>query len=257
MMRPPLAALLLASLLVTSGCLGFLGESRPPSDQQAQDALDRTRSALADVSTYRARSNGSATMTADRREETVTLSGEVLVDVSAREMNSTGQVSDTFLAGTGVRRSYVTGYTAYTECRLTGWGQRNLSESRQWFEYTPIGEQLAVLEAAPVYWRGTERLDGTETAVVVAHPTKEELQEAPGLWSLEPEDYGEARFRNATLRLWVSTETWRPRQIRRETTWGTSGADVTLSATWQFDYDAPVVVTRPSFEASEIRRHGC
>lgn len=257
-MRPPLAVLLLVSLLVTSGCLGFGGESRPASDQQALDALNRSQTALATVTSYRARNNGSATMTADEQQVTVTLSGEVRVNVSSREVNSTGRLRDPSRPGTGVRRSYVTGYTAYTECRLTGWGQRNLSESRQWFEYTPIGGQMAILNRTPVYWRGTERFNGTETAVIVAHPTEEELQVAPGLWTLEPEESERANFQNATLTLWISTETWRPLQVRRETAWRNNGADVTLTATWQFDdYNAPVDVRRPSFNESEIRTHGC
>lgn len=256
-MRPPLAVLVLVGLLVASGCLGFVGESRPSSDQQALDALNRTQTALSDVTSYRARNNGSARMTADGRQETVALSGEVLVNVSAREMNSTGRINETFLP-TGVRRTYVTGYTAYTECRLTGWGQQNLSESRQWFEHTPVGEQLTVLSGAPVYWQGTERLDGTEAAVIVAHPTEDELEAAPDSWSLEPEEPRDGNFRNATLTMWISTETWLPLQTRRETTWRKDGAELSLTATWQFDeYDAPAVVTRPSFEESEIRRHGC
>jgi hypothetical protein len=197
-------------------------------------------------------------MTADGKQDAVSLSGEVLVNVSAREMNSTGRVSDTVLPGTGVRRTYVTGYTAYTECRLTGWGQQNLSESRQWFEYTPFGEQLALLNQAPVYWHGTERLNGTETAVIAAHPTEDELEATPDSWSLEPEESREGRFRNATLTVWISTETWLPLQTRRETTWRKDGAELSLTTTWQFDeYNAPAAVTRPSFEESEIRRLGC
>jgi hypothetical protein len=257
-MRPPLVAALLAGLLVTSGCLGFVGESRPSSDRQARDALDRTRTALADVTAYRARSNGSAEMTAGERRDAVTLTGEVRVNVSARELNSTGRVDDAFLVGTGVRRTYVTGYTAYTECRLTGWGRRNLSASRPWFEYTPLGSGMAVLNRTPVYWEGTERLDGTEAAVVAARPTEEELATAPGLWSLGPDESEDAVFRNATLILWVDTETWLPIRFRRETTWRTTGATVTLSATWRFEgYDEPTVVTRPTFRESAVRADGC
>jgi hypothetical protein len=257
-MRPPLGVLLLASLLVTSGCLGALGASRPPSDQRALDALDRTRAALAPVTSYRARVDGAAELTAGEERETVALDGEVLVDVSARETNGTGRLSDVFLPGTAVRRTYVTGYTAYTECRLTGWGRQNLSESRRWFAYTPLGEQLAVLNRTPVYWNGTRRLDGTETAVVVAHPTEAELEAAPGEWSLSPSESEDAILRDATLTLWLSTRTWLPLQARRETTWRDAGADATLTATWQFDaYDEPVAVTRPSFDESELRARGC
>lgn len=257
-MRPPLAALLLAGLLVAGGCLGFVGESRPPSDRRALDAVDRTRAALADVDSYRVRTDGSAERTADGTRDAITLTGEVTVDASAREMNGTGRVGDTFLPGTGVRRTYVAGHAAYTECRLTGWGRRELPESRQRIEYTPAGEQLALLNRTSVYWRGTERLDGAETAVVVAHPTERELAAAPRLWALGPRTFGDASLRNATLTLWVHTGTWLPVQVRRETAWRSGGADVTLAATWRFDgYDAPAVVTRPSFDESDVGEHGC
>jgi hypothetical protein len=197
-------------------------------------------------------------MTRDGDEVTVTLDGGVLVNVSAQRMNSTGQLHDRTRPTPGTRRTYVTGYTAYSECRLSGWGRRNLSESREWFAYTPIGERLAVLERTPVYWHGTEGLNGTETVVVVAYPTQQELQATPGVWSLAPQDPGDANFQNATQTVWISTETWRPLQIRRETVWRTDGADVTLTATWRFDgYNAPTAITRPSFDESDIRPHGC
>jgi hypothetical protein len=257
-MRPPLAALLLAGVLVTSGCLGFLGDSRPESDQQALDALNRTRAALDNVTSYRALNTGTATMTNGDERTAVAIDGQVRVNVSAREMTSTGRVNDTFLVGTGTRRTYVDGYTAYTECKLTGWGRETLSQSRDWSAYTPIGDELAVLDGTPVYWEGTERLNGTETAVIVAHPNRQELDAAPSVWSMGPEDPEEANFKNATLTLWVDTETWRPVQTRRSSNWGADGANVNLTATWQYDdYDEPANVTRPSFNESNLREDGC
>jgi hypothetical protein len=253
--RPPLAVLL-AVVLVSAGCLGPLGSSRPPSDQRAVDALDRTDRALETVTSYRVRTDGTATLSAGDREETQTLTARTRVNVTAREANSTGRQSDPFLQGTGERRAYVSGYTAYTECRLHGWGRRNLSASRPWTAYTPVGSQLAVFDRAPVYWRGTQRLDGREAAVVRATPTREELAAAPGLWSIsvDPDD---AVLRNATLTLWLDTETWRPRQLRHESVWR-NGGEVRLTATVQFDgYDEPTTVARPSFTQEEIRPGGC
>ena len=257
-MRRSLAVLLLAALIATSGCVGSIGDSRPASDREAQDALNRTRAALEEVTAYRARSEGSAIMRGDGREVSATTTGEVVVNVSSREMNSTGRLDDPSTPLPGVRRTYVNGYTAVTECRLAGWGQRNLSTSRDWFAYTPIGEQLAVLALTPVYWAGTERLDGTETAVIEAHPTKRELVSGPGLWTMQPDDPDRADLRNATVRLWVSTETWLPRRIDWESTWRAGGARVTLSSTWWFEaYDEPVAISRPSIPASDLREHGC
>lgn len=258
-MRPPLAVLLLVSLLVTSGCLGFVDESRSPSDQQALDALNRSRTALDDVTSYRARSAGTAEGTSDDQQVRVAVSGEALVNVTARKIHATYRVDDRPRpTGKQTRQMYVTGYTAYTECRLAGWGRQNLSESRPWFEFTPIGEQLAVLDRAPVYWRGTEPLNGTETAVIVAHPTEQELQAAPNLLTVRAINPEEARFENATLTVWIDTETWRPLQVSREIRLQQKDVTVMLTATWQFDeYDVPAVVTRPSFDRSEVREHGC
>lgn len=256
-MRPPLVAIVLAGVLVTAGCLGPLGESRPQSDQRAVDTIDRTHLAVENVTSYRVRADGTVTLTADDREETRTLTARAHVNASAREANSTGRLSDPFLAGTGTRRAYVTGYTAYSECKLSGWGRQNLSESRPWVEYTPAGAQLAIFDQTPVYWRGTERLNGSETAVVRAHPTREELTAAAPLWSItvDPED---AVLRNATLTLWVDTETWRPRKLRHVTVWGGGGAEVRINTTVQFsDYNAPMPIPRPSFTDEQVRSGGC
>lgn len=257
-MRPPLAALFVAALLVTGGCLGFVGESRPASDQRALDTLNRTQAAVANVTSYRASSNGTAEMSNEDDRVAVAYGGSVLVNVTTRELNATGRVNESYYAPPVDRRTYVTGYTAYTECKLAGWGRRTLSESRPWVEYTPLGDQLAVFNRTPVYWQGTQRLNGTETAVIVARPTKAELDSSPGLWSPKPENPESATFRNATLSLWVSTETWRPVRTRWETNWRADGADVTLTATWRFGgYDAPANVSRPSFEESDVRTDGC
>lgn len=251
-MRPPLAVLLLVGLFVTSGCLGFIGESRPPSDQQALDALDRSRAALDNVTSYRARTAGTAEGSLDNREVTASLRGEATINVTARKLGGTADVRDR------TRQVYVTGYTAYKECRLAGWGRRNLSESRPWFEFTPIGEELAVLDRTPVYWRGTERLNGTETAVIVAHPNEEELQAAPNLLALRVLNPEDVRIDNTTLTLWISTETWRPMQAHREIRARQNGATIRLTATWQFDrYNVPAVIGRPSFDESDVREHGC
>ncbi|MDZ7701332.1 MAG: hypothetical protein U5J98_04290 [Halobacteriales archaeon] len=257
-MRQSIAALLLACLLVTSGCAGLLGEERSPSDQRAQDALNRSRAALADVSSYRARNDGFGRMTGDDREITADVRGEVLVNVTSREMRSNGRVDDPSNPLPGVRRTYVDNYTVLTECRLAGWGREELSTSRDWFAYTPIGEQFAMLSRSPVYWEGRERLNGTQVAVVEAHPTKEELLAVPSVWTLEPEDPEQANFQNATVRVWLSTETWLPLQIMRESHWKAGGARVTLSTTWRYDgYDEPANVTRPSVPDSEIRDRSC
>ncbi len=257
-MRRPLAAVLLAGLLVTSGCVGLLGEERAPSDQRAEDALNRSRAALEDVRSYRAHNDGFGRMTGDDREESATVDGEIAVNITSREVRSTGRVDDPSNPLPGVKRTYVDGYTALTECRLSGWGQVNLSTDRDWVAYTPIGEQFELLSRTPVYWAGREERNGTQAAVIEARPTKEELLAGPGMWTFEPEDPEQANFRNATLRVWLSTGTWLPIESRLVSHWKAGGARVTLSATWRFSgYDEPTNVTRPSVPESEIRENGC
>lgn len=257
-MRRPLAAVLLAVLLATSGCAGLFGEERAPSDQRAADALNRSRAALENVSAYRAHQEGFGEMVGDDREVRADVRGEIAVNHTAREMNSTGRVDDPSSPLPGVRRTYIDGYTALTECRLSGWGRENLSADRDWFAYTPIGEQLSALDRAPVYWVGTERLNGTEAAVIEAEPTKAELLAASGAWSFAPEDPEEANFVNATVTVWLSTESWLPLQIRRVSHWKSGGARVTLAATWRFSgYGEPIEIERPSVPESEIREGGC
>ena len=257
-MRASRTILLLVSVLLICGCLGSPGEPRPSSDQQALDALNQSQAALANVTAYRAQATGSAEMTDDDRQVSGGMDTDVRVNVSTQEVKSTTRIEDPSFPVDSVRDLYITEYTVYSECRLTGWGQRNLSEEQPWFAYTPIGGEVAVLDRAPVYWRGTDRLDGTETAVIVAHPTEEELQAIPNTWSLDAENPDGARLQNATLTVWLDTETWLPVQIHRETSWRTGGADVSLTTTWRFDaYDEPTVIERPSFDASEIRESGC
>ena len=69
-MRRSVPVLLLAAVLVTSGCAGVLGPSRAPSDQRAVDAVDRSQAALANVTSYRSSFDGRAEATEDRYDVT-------------------------------------------------------------------------------------------------------------------------------------------------------------------------------------------
>ena len=137
-MRPALPVLLLAMLLVTAGCLGgVFGPSRPPSDERALD--------------------GRAEATGDDDSPSVDLSGSGAANVTRRRLNATTRARGT------ARSSYVDGHTAYTECARIGWARENLTRSAPWVDYTPLGQQLEVLDRSNVYWRGTRTVDGTET----------------------------------------------------------------------------------------------
>lgn len=251
-MRPPLAVLLLVGLLLTSGCLGFTEDPRPPSDQQALDTLDRSRTALDDVTAYRAVVNGMTEATSGDEQVTVPVSGESVVDVSNRTISGSIHVRDRD------RRFYVTDWTAYSECPLSGWGRQGLPAADRWIDLTPAGEDLALLNRTAVYWQGTEQLDGTETAVIRAHPDEEEFEAGPNVVGIRPTDPDEVTIVNTTVTVWISTETWRPVRSQREMVLEKGGATATLNATWTFtEYNEPVNVTRPPIEESDVRSGGC
>ncbi|PSP45676.1 hypothetical protein BRC63_01155 [Halobacteriales archaeon QH_10_70_21] len=254
-MRQSVPALILVVALVTSGCAGVLGPSRAPSDERAVDAVDRSRVALANVTSYRASFDGRVEATGDGEQVTVTVTGDVVVDVAARKMNATGETEDASHA-TGpafdpTQSTYVDGYTASIECSRVGWARQNLSTDHPWTTYTPAGQQLALLNRTNVYWRGTETVDGTETAVVVAYPTEEELGSVPGIEGRGAADFGDANLENATVTVWLDTETDRPVRARREIRASRGGSTATAVSTFRFtDYDEPTTVTKPEFGGS-------
>ncbi len=147
-MRPPLAALLLAAVLVTSGCLG--GPSRPPSDQRAMDALNRSQDAMAEATSYRTTVDGRVEATGNDEEMTLSVTGTVAVNATTQQMNATARLrGERDVAGrSGTQQTYVDGYTAYAECARIGWERQNLSESRPWFTYTPVARSRPVATSA-------------------------------------------------------------------------------------------------------------
>ncbi len=251
-MRPPIAVLLLAGLLLTSGCLGYTDDTRPPSDEEALDAVERSRSALDDVTAYRAVINGTTSATSDDQQVTVPVRGDTVVNVSNRKISGSMHVRDE------TRRFYVTDWTAYSECRLTGWGRQGLPAAGRWIDLTPAGEQLALLNRTAVYWEGTAKLDGTETAVIRAHPDESEFVAGPNVVGIRPTDPDAVNIVNTTVTVWISTETWRPVRSQRTLVLEKGGATATLNATWQFTkYNEPLNVTRPAINESRVRSGGC
>jgi len=257
-MRPPLAALVLVIVLVTSGCLG--GPSRPPSDQRAMDALNRSQDAMADVTSYRTTIDGRVEATGNDEQVTLFVDGTVTVNASTQEMNATGRVREQrgTRAQAETQMTYVTGYTAFSECSRMGWERQNLSQTRAWLTYTPVGQQLGVLNETNVYWNGTETINGTESAVIVAYPTMEELQAIPDVRSRGATDVGDANLDNATLRVWIDTDTGRPLKAQRNIRVSESGNTATATITLRFtDYNEPTSVNRPEFDEESLWQLGC
>lgn len=257
-MRPPLVALLLAAVLVTSGCLG--GPSRPPSDQRAADMLNRSQEALTDVTSYRTTVDGRVEASRNDEQLRLSVTGTVAVNASTQQMNGTARIDGgPEMPGRSERQTtYVTGHTVYAECARLGWERRNLSQSRSWLTYTPVGQQLAALNRTNVYWNGTEPVGGTEAAVVVAYPTESELRAVPGVRSGGRPAVGDASIENATLTVWFDTDTGRPLKARRHIR--TSQGDTTATATTTFrftDYNEPTTVTRPDLDNETFWESEC
>ena len=251
-MRFALPALLLAALLVTAGCAQVLGPSRPPSDQRALDAVNRTQAASTDVDAYQFSMDGHVEASKGDERVSVDVTGDGAVDVDDRRMGVTTHARD------ATRSSYVAGHTAYTECGRMGWGRENLSASARWFNYTPVGNQLALLDRTDVYWRGTETIDGTEAGVVVAYPTKQELLSVAESHGSDLTDLQGANVKNVTVTVWISQETGRLLKARRDITLKRNGATATATVTFRFSgYDEPVNVTRPSFDEDHVWEVGC
>lgn len=249
---PPAHVLAVAALLVTSGCLGFLGPTRPPSDQRAVDALDRSQAAVADVTAYRTTIDGHFEVTTGDDRRSYDLSGEVAVNASTRRMNATARLRGE------TRTRFIAGDVAYSECSRMGWERRNLTTVGSWLAYTPVGQQLAVLNRSDVYWRGTESVDGHETAVIVAHPTKQELLAGPDVSDTRATELAGANLKNATVTAWLSTEHWRPVQVRREITVAQGGDTARATVTFRFTgYGEPTSVSRLAFDEDSIWTIGC
>jgi hypothetical protein len=252
-MRPALPALLLAAMLVTVGCLGVdpFGPSRPPSDERALDAVDRSRAA-ADVDSYRFAVDGRVEATGNGESLSVDLDGSGVVNASRRRMSATSRARGT------TRSTYVTGDTAYTECPRMGWERENLTRSTPWLDYTPLGRQLALLDRSRVYWHGTGSVDGTDAAVVTARPTERELRAVADARGTGGPDLDDGNVRNVTVTAWIDVGTDRLLRTRTDVRVARRGATATATLTTRFtDYGEPVDVERPPFDRDALWGTGC
>lgn len=242
--------LLIVALLVTAGCQGLYGSSDAPSDRRAVDAVDRAQEATLDVASYRYTTDGQVRMRDDGRSRSVELTGGGTVDVNREQANMTVRIrGDTRVGLRETRMAYLDGYTFDIECSRLGWARHNLTESTRWLNYTPLGRQLALLDRTTVYWNGTETVDGVDTAVVTAHPTEQQLRTNRNLPPGNDVTRGSATFQNATVRVWLNTETDRIHEVRREIRVRGDGKTAVATTTFHFsDYNAPTAITRPSFE---------
>jgi hypothetical protein len=243
---------LVAALLVTAGCQGFSGTSNPPSDDRAVDAVTQAQAATTDITSYRFTADGQVRFRENSRTESIAITGNGVVNVEHRRANETISTrGDTRIGFREPRMAYVDGYTLDVECSRLGWARYNLTESTRWFNYTPLGQQFTLLDRTNVYWNGTETLDGVEMAVVTAHPTERQLEASQSLPTGSGVTQGSANFQNATIRVWITTETDRIHKVQRELHIRGDGSTAVATVTYRFgDYNDPTNITQPSFDES-------
>lgn len=243
-MRPALP-LLAAVLLVTSGCLGVFGPSRPPSDERAVDAVDAGRAATTDITGYHFAVRAQVSTTGDDGQS-VTVDGDGRVDVRDRRLTATTRADDRSLS------AYLANDTLYTECTRMGWGRRNLSVEGPWVDHTPLGRQLAILERTNVYWERAE----TGTIAVSARPTERELR-TTGEGSVDTgASVGGGNVRNVTTRAWFDAESHRLVRVRHAFRVAQGGDTARATVTLRFEYGS-VDVSRPAFDPESMWQTGC
>lgn len=240
-----------AVLVVLAGCGGVL-DQRPPSDDRAVQVRSDVLDAVSGVESYRFVTDFQAEASDGEDRETVRMSTSGKVSVADRRLQATTTFRDETYG------SYVAGSRIYTECARPwgGWAVENASVDQRWLNLTPLGRQVALLEQSRVYWVGTETVDGREAAVIEARPTARELQEHSseirgGVLTGSP-------FENATLRVWVDTETHLPVKTVLSIDVRKGGSTATATATTTFSaYGEPVSVSVPSNVTEAPWSGGC
>lgn len=250
-MRSTLPALLLAVALVTAGCASVLGPDRPPSDPRATDAVNRSVAASADVQSYRFTVDADVSASKGDRSMRVDMTGAGRVDVAGQRMHVTTESDGE------TRETYVDGTASYTECPRFGWTRQNISSSARWLNYTPVGQQLALLQRTDVYYRGNGTVDGADAVVVEAYPTKGELQSVAEAQRSEVAELDGANIQNVTVTVWIDRASGRLLKAERYIKLKRSGATAEATVTFRFtDYEEPVTVDRPEFDGIK-REVGC
>lgn len=249
-MTRPLLHALLALFVITAGCSGLgMDHTR---NERAVEALDNASDAISSTSSYRFDSNMTITAPTDSRTEQVNADLTGVVNTSSRKMRSKATIDN------DSRRSFVLNRTTYRECGepWDGWEVEELDEDTEWATQTPAVRQLSLLKSGPLYWNGTETLDGKRAIVITGSPPAESItqyrdgQSKPLL--------GGPNVENTELRVWLSVETGRP--LRTELKFTVSKGDNKAMAmmTTTFDgYEKPVSVDLPAGAQKNQYELGC
>lgn len=241
-----------------AGCLdgvvdGVVGGEEPTREAEAEAALERTRTALEAVTTYRYR------MTLDivegegdagdvgRGDPRARLSGsmEGAVDLEAGELSMAATVDDT------TREAYLVDGTVYQECARMGWGTRSVDDEGVpgVRERSPAHRHLSLLDEGDLRIAGggtvgdreATILEGVPSPGTIAGETDGEVRGPGGLLPL-----GAPSIEDVSVRVWIDDGTDLP--LRTDLSFRVSARDGTASARMRSryrDYGEPVAIEVP------------
>ncbi|MFB6081658.1 MAG: hypothetical protein ABEJ67_02435 [Halanaeroarchaeum sp.] len=250
-MRPEPTTLVVLAMVVLAGCAGTADSPAPPSDERALDVLASAQNASATVGSYRFTVEGVVTASSEGDSRRIEMRGSGSVDVANRRMIARTHVRDRS------QTVFVNGTTAIAECPSMGWDRRNVTAT-PWIAATPLGRSLESLTETQVYWRGTDVVNGTTTAVIVAYPSLD-VTGRDGTSGYASGLIGEGpTVHNVTQTTWIDRKTGRVLRVRRTVSLSVDGASGTATVSVRFDdYGANVSVDRPAVEPSAIWTMGC
>ena len=234
--------LVLAAMILLAGC-SAMGDPAPPSDERALTVLNETTAAVEQVETYSVDQETYVRAEGQDGSRTVRVSGTGNVDRQRQRMWMQATVDGT------TKQSYIDGFTGYKECggMWDDYVVENLSRDHGWDVHTPLGNQLELLEHTNVYWGETATIDGNETVVIYAHPSKQTLVDFSKRRHRETTDLQEVNLKNATLTLWVDPDTHRPVQSQLELEMAKGGATAIARITIDYaDYNEPISIEIPA-----------
>lgn len=235
-MDRPALHVAIAVCVILAGCSVF-GQDHT-REERAVSALADARDAVNQTDSYRYEGDLRVVATADGRSERIDVRVNGTVDAAQRRMHTTaerdGEASE----------AYLVNRTSYRECdRMALWAVEE-READDWSLLTPAARQLSPLESGSLYFNGTETVDGEETRLLVGEPTEKALTQYQERRS-QPL-FGGPSIDDAEVRVWLDTESDRPRktQVRFEVSEGGNSATATVTM-WFDDYGTDAAVDVP------------
>jgi hypothetical protein len=244
-MNRPALHVAVAVCVLLAGC-SVLGQDHT-REERAVSALADARDAVNQTDSYRYEGELRVVATADGQTEQFDARVNGTVDAAQRRMHTTaerdGETSE----------AYLINRTSYRECdRMALWAVEE-READDWSMLPPAARQLSPLESGSLYFNGTETVDGEETRLLVGEPTEAALRQYQERRSRSL--FGGPSVDSAEIRVWLDTETDRPRKTQVRFEVSEDGNSATATVTMRFDdygtdaaVDVPVIPEEKQWE---------